>query len=503
MDNEKYLFRRQFLLGSSYIKSFPKWNKVSINDKFFLSVHPDLDVLKVTFKENTIVLLGYILDPFNPSFDNQNIINSIAEKISVADDIFQYIDSMCGRFVFIVKINDEVRIFNDAAGYRQIFYYTDGKNNILCASQPSIMAEEFGLGTDPYIAEDLSRLPLIQDESARWYPGNITLYKGIYHLTPNHYLDLKSGEVKRYWPVKSLETISPEKAAEYSSKLLQGAFKSASQRYNIALAITAGYDTRVLLAACKMLKEKIHYLTHTHTDLDENGPDIQIPRKLLERYGLKHHVAHHSKAVENDFQTIFKKNVTGAKDLHNRNAYAFLKYFQSMGIEMVVAQGEGGGLGKRFYRLPPFFGVNEKTLATVVGMRGCRTAERAIGVWLESANNGVAYGINILDLLYWEMRLGNWSTLAVSSYDIVFETLLPFNCRKLLECFISVDINDRLTKKNTHLCLIKHMWPELLEFPLNPAVTKKDKVMTKIRGKEFYGKLRFLKFAYHYLFGSK
>ena len=162
MDNEKYLFRRQFILGPKFINSFPKWNKVSINNKLFLTVHPDLEVLKVTFEENTIVLLGYILDPFNPSFNNLEIVNSIAEKISVADDIFQYLDSKCGRFVFIVKINDELRIFNDAAGYRQIFYYTDDKNNIWCASQPSIIAEEFGLVTDQDIAEDLSQLPLIQ-----------------------------------------------------------------------------------------------------------------------------------------------------------------------------------------------------------------------------------------------------------------------------------------------------------------------------------------------------
>ena len=242
MDNEQYLFRRQFVLGPSYIKGFQKWNKVSIDDTFFLSVHPDLDVLKVTFKESSIVLLGYILDPFNPSFNNKAVVNSIAAKISVADDIFQYIDSMCGRFVFIIKINDEVRIFNDAAGYRQIFYYTDDKNNIWCASQPSIMAEELGLETDPHIAEDLLKLPLIQDEAARWYPGNITLYRCIYHLTPNHYIDLKSGEVKRYWPVKSLETISPEKAAEYSAQILQGAFESASKRYSLAHAVTAGYD---------------------------------------------------------------------------------------------------------------------------------------------------------------------------------------------------------------------------------------------------------------------
>lgn len=253
-----------------------------------------------------------------------------------------------------------------------------------------------------------------------------------------------------------------------------------------------------------MFKEKIHYLTHTHSNLNENGPDIQIPRKLLERFGLKHHIAHHSNEVANDFQIIFKKNVTGAKNLHSRNAYAFLKYFQSIGIEMVVAAGEGGGLGKSVYpRLPSFFEVNEKALATLAGMRGSQTAERAFEEWLESANIAVAFGINILDLLYWEMRLGNWSTLAISSYDIVFESFLPFNCRKLIEYLISVDKKYRVPPNYTHVYLIDHMWPELLELPINPPSNKKEEFRKKIRGKNFYGKLRLLKFMYRYLLGSK
>jgi len=502
MDNEKYLFRRQFILGCHYIERFPKWNTVSINDSFFLTVHPDLDVLKVSFEGKTIVLLGYILDPFNPSFDNSDIVNHIAERIRTADDIFQYADSKCGRFALIVKINDELRIFNDAAGYRQIFYYTDKTNNIWCASQPSLIAESFGLETDHDIVNDLSQLSLIRSDG-RWYPGNLTLYKNIHHLTPNHYLDLNGGEVKRFWPYKNLERISVEKAAGYSSQILQGAFESASQRYDLALTVTAGYDTRALLAACKGLKEKIHYITHTHGNLNDEGPDIQIPRKILEQFGIEHHVAHHSNNVDDDFHAIFKRNVTGAKDLHQKNAYAFHKYFESLGKEMVVAQGEAGGLGKRFYRLPPFFKVNKKTLATTVGMRGSHVAEQAFEEWLQSVNKAVAMGFNILDLLYWEMRLGNWSTLAISAYDIVFESLIPFNCRKLMECLISVDDQYRLKGKVIHLSLINHMWPELLDFPLNPPADKREEIMEKLREKEFYSKLRFLKYTYHYLAGSK
>jgi hypothetical protein len=51
--------------------------------------------------------------------------------------------------------------------------------------------------------------------------------------------------------------------------------------------------------------------------------------------------------------------------------------------------------------------------------------------------------------------------------------------------------------------MIRNMWPELLEFPLNPAINWKEEVVAVIKGKEFYGKMRFLKFAYRYLFGCK
>ena len=98
------------------------------------------------------------------------------------------------------------------------------------------------------------------------------------------------------------------------------------------------------------------------------------------------------------------------------------------------------------------------------------------------------------------MRLGNWSSLAISSYDIVFESLIPFNCKKLMECLISVDTKHRLAGKNVHLGLIGQMWPELLEFPLNPPANKMQEIKGKMRGKGLY---RFLKFTYHYLVGSK
>ena len=88
MDKEKYLFRRQFILGSHYVESLERWKKVAIDDRMFLTAHPDLEVSKITTEEKTIVLLGYVIDPFNSSSSNLEIIKRIVENISVAEDIF-------------------------------------------------------------------------------------------------------------------------------------------------------------------------------------------------------------------------------------------------------------------------------------------------------------------------------------------------------------------------------------------------------------------------------
>jgi len=316
-------------------------------------------------------------------------------------------------------------------------------------------------------------------------------------------LNLKTGEVKRYWPIRNCFPISIEKAVEDSSRILEGAFESASRRYDLALTVTAGYDTRVLLAACNKVRESIHYVTHTHANLDENGSDIRIPKKVLESFGLKHNIAYHFGDVDDDFRAIFRKNVTGAKRSTETNAYAFWKYFERLGKEMVVAEGEGGGLGKSFYRnrVPSYFKLNRRAVATLVQMRGSEKAEISLGEWLDSAKGAAEYGTNILDLLYWEMRLGNWSTLAISSYDMVFESFLPFNSRRIMECFIGVEEKFRLPPKYTHIYLVERMWPELLELPINPATNWVEAVKEKLRGKKCWAQARCLRFLFEYVVG--
>jgi len=120
MDTTKYLYRRQYILGPRFINSLPGWEYIKITDRYFLTVHPDLPVTREYRNSDFIILLGYILDPYNPTHNDSQIINNIIESVKSADEVFDKLSAKCGRFVMIVKIKEDFRIFNDTGGMRQI-----------------------------------------------------------------------------------------------------------------------------------------------------------------------------------------------------------------------------------------------------------------------------------------------------------------------------------------------------------------------------------------------
>ena len=149
---DKFLFRRQFILGPHFIENFTSWKKIKIKDKFCLTVHPDLNTYQCVIKDKSITLLGYVLDPLDPLSRDAELIDNMAEKLIATDKLekpFEFTYNFGGRWILIVDDGKELRLFNDPMGLRQAFY-----TNILhtqdlwCASQPGIIAEVLNLEID-------------------------------------------------------------------------------------------------------------------------------------------------------------------------------------------------------------------------------------------------------------------------------------------------------------------------------------------------------------------
>ena len=500
MDTANLLFRRQFILGPEYISFLKNWNFYEINDKFRLSYHPDLEFTEVSNKSKSLILLGYILDPFKPNLSNKEIIKEILENLNNSNDIFSELKSKGGRYAIIYKTENSMIIFNDPAGYRQIFYYNDRNDSLWCCSQPSLLLEKIDLNVSQKIKRDLYSTPLFKNSYEYWFPEKVTLYENVFHLTANHYLDLQTFEIKRYWPKEKLARIDIDSAIRHCSKILEGIMTSAIHRFRkVAFGITSGLDTRILLSVSNSVAKQIHFFTHTHSSLDDSGSDVIIPKKILSDLNLDHNIFYHNHDINKSFESIFYKNVTAARMTKLVNAHTIYRYSKDCNDNLLVVNGVCSEITRNFYRLFQFFKLDAKTLCVLSSMSKSKIAYDEFSKWLSDAEYAADLGYNLLDLFYWENRNGIWSAMGYSEYDIAFESLSPFNCRSLLEIAIGVDKTLRFPPDyKFHKELIRYNWPELLNYPINPPENFYKKLVSKIRGKLPYEFFHFIKFLYKY-----
>ena len=166
---------------------------------------------------------------------------------------------------------------------------------------------------------------------------------------------------------------------------------------------------------------------------------------------------------------------------------------------MVVVNGNCGEIARGRYFLPRFFKITGKSLSILAYMKNNKIAERVFGSWLESTQKATSYGIDLYDLFYWEHKNANWVAMALSEYDIAFDSLSPFNCRKLIETMLSVDRKYRISIYNKlHNELILKMWPELLRYPINPPENFNEATSNILKRLGINYLYKYLKFAYLY-----
>lgn len=444
---------------------------MQISKDYFLTVHPDLPVTVVHYQNRSIYLLGYIIDPYNPSFDDSQIMEYVINESKTADELFLNIADKCGRFVVIVKIEEDFRIFGDTCGLRQVFYHVDKRNSVWCSSQPHIIAQQVGIDVNKVVESDLHKATLFKTQE-HWYPGDITLFDNIFHLTPNHYFDINSKRLIRYWPRERLRPISISECIPKVSALLSGIIEGAVHRFNIAFAISSGRDSRTLFAASRKVAKNIHYFTQTPKIAVDSDPDVLIPSAMLGQMGLAHSVLVLPEKLDEDFEAILKTNVFTARTVKGLNAISIYNHFERENKEIVVLYGNCSEITKRDrFRFPktPKQLLSGTALAAMALMSQSKVATNQFREWLIPVKKLTIYNIDILDLMHWEQRVGNWGAMTFSEYEMVYESLCPYSCRRYIEYMLRVPFKYRTKPEyRLHREIIAALWPEALEYEINP-----------------------------------
>jgi hypothetical protein len=475
-------YRRQFLLSPEKVETPKGWNVTELPEMYTMYTHPDIKISKQSKANYTVLLAGFIKNPYIPDETEDEIISRLVFDKLGKDQLFKKIENLTGRYICIAYLNGEYFIFSDPIGARSIYYCKDKNNHLWFSSQTSYLAEHFRYIKDDYTEKDLLSSKLFNTQSEYWYPGIISPFKEILHLIPNHYLDLKINQQIRYWPVEYLTEIPLVNAIDKSSYLLDSIFKSLSKRNDLVIGLTAGLDSRILLAGSKSVCNSCTYITHTHRNLSIKDSDIRIPQAIVNAFGINHKIVIHSDIIDCDLEKIIKNNVTNARQEKIVNAITLYSFFEKKQQKCILINGNAGEITRSYYYVPKVIKLDNKILSKLTDMENSKIAYKEFEGWQSGAKNAVKYGVDLLDLFYWEQRIGSWASMTYNEYDIAIENYSPFSSRELLTTLLKV--NKKYRNRDTYIVhkeIIKNLWPDLLSIDINPPKNNAEKIKNKLK----------------------
>lgn len=477
LQTDRLLYRRQFILSPREINDFSGWHIKNILNKFFLYIHPDLIQFDYQEGNRRIILLGDLYDPNNIKFDNEDIVSRLIMENSVIDAT-KFCSKCAGRYIIFFIYNSKIYIFNDASASRKV-YYT--KTNSFCwaASQPHVLAKyaELDISTDKEVIGFYSS-SIFKKHNMAGILDN-TIFPDIKQLLPNKYLDLQDGKAKRFWPTKRNIEISLTEGVDEGSKMLSNIIESANNRNELMMPVTAGNDTRLLLAASRKVSSDIYYYIIWLNNFTEKHQDIVIPSRMLNKIGLEFNIIKPSQNIDSKFKEVYNLNNMYANKNNISVIYNFYKEFgHKINLPGRFSDISRGFLNTYRKRITP------KLLAIIWDYKGNRYVIENYSKWINEIEKKLeSLDYNILDLFNWEERNGNWYSQFQVDKDIAQEEFTPYNCRKLMDIFLSVPSKYRDVHTNIfYRAMIKKLWPELLSEPFNPNLKKYSSYYLKKAG---------------------
>ena len=475
-------FRRQFVLGPQPLEEFAHWHTSFVGAHLVLQVHPDLPLTRIEHDGLRLTLLGYVLDPLAPENDDETILRELAERTPNANQVPRCAAELSGRWVLIADDGTDLILCHDPCGLREVYHTSWDHPETWVASQPDRIARPLGL-TPGATQQDYFASPYYRVNEEAWMPGTASPYDQIRHLTPNHCLDLRTRKVRRYWPSKPLKEVSLEEGAHLSAQLLRENLRAAARRFPLALSLTAGMDSRTILAAARGIEDLWVY-SGMWGGLNRGSADISVPRRVLRRLGLKHHVIECPLRASDEFNALYLENALGARDSTAAIAAGLLAGFPP---ERVQVNGHCSEIARDTFGITHRPGVTVDALAGLMNMRGTPFCLDQIDLWLQQARPvAERTGYRLWDLFFMEQEYGRWAANGQSQWDLVHERFTPFNHRGLLSTLLGIEPGFRQGPGYaSYVRMMELLWPDVLREPFNQS-----KPSLSANSQELYRKVR-------------
>jgi hypothetical protein len=366
------------------------------------------------------------------------------------------------------------RCWQDAAGLLGL-YHRKTSDGVWISSSPAILG-----GYLPNV-EPAARLPwkIAHERGMDWIPAPLTTRENVFKLLALRTIDPRTGSIR---PVRfSAAGSSPTKDIRVLASTLRtvmGNWGAAEFRQR-AIGLTAGFDTRTVLAAATAANVEFHAFTDVHELLVR--ADRELPPRLAARVGSAHRfatdpgmpvsdrrarqaaiIAHMDRAI---FHPTAAMCASGRAD-HMHDA------------GLTIAGGHGFEIGRcahwaRFFRaglteriptpgglLRSFFHARPKPLPLWM---------EAVTSWEQSLSDPIALDLDWRDRFYLEQRLGAWASTVQRTLDVLDGSFFyPANCLWIAHLMLQYSPRERRAGF-AQRAAIQLLAPPLAELPYNPV----------------------------------
>jgi hypothetical protein len=418
----------------------------------------------------TLVLLGFAIDPDHPEHDDRAVLAALGDAWERGEEL-PFLDRLSGRFALFAFLAEDIQIHIDATGTRTVEYMWTG-DEFHAASQTYLLAEVVPLH-ETGRAEEFRASSYARSDREAFLPAGTTLYEGVERLVPNHRLSVVGRSQQRVWPRGPISRTSLADAGAFAADQLTAAIVAASQRFPLSLPVTAGYDSRTLLAAAPAsLRGSLHVYTLLYRHLTRLSADVAIPARLARRLGLTHHRIVCREMPDRSWREIYSRNSP-------------LAHYDDWGViaggllaghpgDRVALKGNASEIVRRYYwhgGEAPSLREPSDVLALQPGWTELPFAVASIEEWFETAAPVAAEtGVPLDALFYWEHRCGSWQAQSQLEWDIAQEVFTPFGNRRMLARLLGVpsgDIGEDGTALLREIMAVADA--DVLRLPFNPS----------------------------------
>ena len=400
--------------------------------------------------ESKLVLYGYAVDVLAPDHDWCTETMRLAGS---AEEVMERSSRLGGKYILFLAWHGNVWCMGDATGSAPVFWHEDGR----CASYIPLLGP----------LEEDAETKAIRDsgDCAQAMPFDITQYRQVRQLLPNHALNATERHICRITAPCGEEVLSAEQAARRTAPMILNLLRMYSGQFPLACPITSGRDSRIVLAAMNRLLGSCRFPCYT---ISHNGQssfdrqDVLIPEQMG-RDGLIDHAAVPDEQIPKDILKAVE-NILGRGNYSENTAMIAWTIHSHLNHRGILTGDIMGQVGKcSLHR-----GIPE-TLATP-GYFRCKLhnysgkAKKYLRMWIKDAQN-TPEQMNLFDLFSVENRLGRWAAQENQMYDLLGVPYFNlFNCREIIDAFSAVPRHVRADGK-LHEALLKELDASLMRLP--------------------------------------